>query len=550
MTSILKILVLEDNHEDADMLHRELNKSGLSFISETVQTQAAFEHALQHFTPDIILSDYSLPSFDATTAFGIKQRTAPHIPFIIVSGVIGEENAVELIRNGVTDYALKDKLFTLVPKITRALKDSTERKEKILTAEKLKLQAEALIIANEELVFQNQEKEKRTAELIIANKQLQKAAEALQMQEVIKLSEKSFRQLADLMPQMVWTAAPDGAIDYFNKQWFEYTGLENTGDSLSWASLLHADDAEQWHKTSNDAVKTGNPYHMEFRFTDRKHPGNYRWFLCRCLPVKDNEANITRWIGTCTDINDAKSIQEKLQQTEQLRADFIKMVSHELKTPVTSIKGYVQLLMMIIKEEEPERFPEQVSNSLQRIDYQVSRLTRLITEMLDLSRIETGRLELKNEMLSLTGLVKEAIEDIGLTQPKHNINLHPYFDCNIFGDKSRIEQVVINLITNAIKYSVNSNKIDVCIRQAENNMVAVSIKDYGIGIDKTQHTKIFDRFYRVEGKVEQTFAGFGIGLFIANEIIERHNGFIRVQSQKGEGSVFTFTLPVANKNTD
>ena len=126
----LKILILEDNQDDVDLLHRELKKSGLNFTAEIVQTRAAFEHALQHFNPDLILSDYSLPSFDAVTAFHIKQNKFPHIPFIIISGVIGEENAVELIKNGVTDYTSKDKLFTLSTKINRALKDTEERKKK------------------------------------------------------------------------------------------------------------------------------------------------------------------------------------------------------------------------------------------------------------------------------------------------------------------------------------------------------------------------------------------------------------------------------------
>ena len=179
MTANLKILIVEDNEADADLLKRELKKSGLSFTAELVQTRAAYEQALENFNPNLILSDHSLPSFDAVTAFRIKQNKSPHIPFIIVSGIIGEENAVELIKNGVTDYAPKDKLFTLPQKISRALKDNEERKEKIIIAEKLKVEAAALIIANKELLFQNEEKEKRAADLIILSEALKMQKEEL-----------------------------------------------------------------------------------------------------------------------------------------------------------------------------------------------------------------------------------------------------------------------------------------------------------------------------------------------------------------------------------
>ncbi len=164
MVSNLRILIVEDNQNDADLLLRELKKSGLSFTSQIVQVREEYENALEIFAPDIIISDYSLPAFDAVSAFRIKQINYPNTPFIIVSGIIGEENAVELIKNGVTDYAPKDKLFTLSQKISRALKDSEERNEKKITAEKLKMQAAELIVANEELLRLNQHLEKRVFE--------------------------------------------------------------------------------------------------------------------------------------------------------------------------------------------------------------------------------------------------------------------------------------------------------------------------------------------------------------------------------------------------
>lgn len=144
MSDKIKILILEDNLNDAELIQRELKKSEFSFSSEIVQTQHEFITALDNFKPDIILSDYSLPSFDGVTAFHIKQKKYPDTPFIIVSGTIGEENAVELIKKGVTDYALKNKLFSLAPKITRALKDANDIKAKRIVDEKLKIQNEKL----------------------------------------------------------------------------------------------------------------------------------------------------------------------------------------------------------------------------------------------------------------------------------------------------------------------------------------------------------------------------------------------------------------------
>jgi signal transduction histidine kinase len=179
MNEDLKILLLEDNPSDADLLLRGLRKSGMVFTAEVLQTRKAFEETLQHIVPDLILSDYSLPSFDALSAFNIKQAICPEVPFIIVSGTIGEENAVELIKNGVTDYALKDKLFTLPTKISRALANAREIKVNRETDAKLKFQSGELIIANKQLVIQFKEKEKQASELVLLSGALEHQKEEL-----------------------------------------------------------------------------------------------------------------------------------------------------------------------------------------------------------------------------------------------------------------------------------------------------------------------------------------------------------------------------------
>jgi len=249
-------------------------------------------------------------------------------------------------------------------------------------------------------------------------------------------------------------------------------------------------------------------------------------------------------------------ITENIRQMEELRKlsesdvqknNFIAMASHELKTPITSIKGYVQLLLNAFdksKEKEKQLPPLLVRSSLISVDKQITRLTRLISELLDLTKIETGTLELKKENFSLNQLAIETVEDILYTNTKHQINLYHDFQAYVFADKDRIGQVMINFLTNAIKYSPDNNKIDVSIHKTASGHVAFIVKDYGIGIDKEEQEKIFERFYRAKGKEEQTYPGFGIGLFIAKEFVEKHGGKVWVESEKGKGSVFTFTLPI------
>lgn len=241
----------------------------------------------------------------------------------------------------------------------------------------------------------------------------------------------------------------------------------------------------------------------------------------------------------------------KAIEADKLKSDFIKMASHELKTPITSIKGYVQLLLTALKENEAEEKKLSsllLRSSLTSIEKQLNRLTRLMSELLDLSRIESGRLELSLEEFSINELAIDIVQDVAYTKPQQQINLYHDLTCRVYGDKDRLGQVMINLLTNAIKYSPHGDKIDMTIMRHETNQVAVKVKDLGIGIDEKFHERIFERFFRAEGHEEQTYPGFGIGLFIAKEIIQRHGGSIFVHSEKGKGSVFTFTLPVAKKN--
>ncbi len=358
----------------------------------------------------------------------------------------------------------------------------------------------------------------------------------------IEKSKEQFRQVADNAPVMIWMTDENKLCNFVNKGWLKFTGRKKEQEmGYGWIEGMHPDDYPRCAEVFEDAFNAREKYSLEYRF--KREDDEYRWLSETAAPRYSAEGKFEGYIGACADIHEMKI-------HEQLRDEFIKMASHELKTPVTSIKGHVQLLLSMFKDynESKQQFSSQaIQTSLTTIDRQIVKLNRLMSELLDLSKIDTGKLELNMKNFDLHNLVTETVEDVQQTT-NHHIIIQNNADCKVFGDKDRIGQVMLNLLTNAIKYSPKTNSIEVNIYKSAENSVSVSVTDHGIGIEKKHHEKIFDRFYRVEGKSEQTYPGFGIGLFIASEIIQRHNGTINVESKKGEGSVFTFTLPVSSEN--
>ncbi len=350
----------------------------------------------------------------------------------------------------------------------------------------------------------------------------------------ISESEKKYRFLADAMPQIVWIAQPDGKLTYFNRATLDYSGknYNNFVEEQIWIEIVHPEEQKENIRQWELSVKTKKAFKFEHRF--RNKDNQYRWFLSRAFPDLDEDGNVKRWVGTSTDINDMK-------KQESQKNDFIKMANHELKTPVTTIKGYVQLLKKMRGTSE-DKF---LVNSLNTIENQVDKLTSLIGDLLDISRIESGKLPLNMKEFSLVELVTETIEDIKASEESHQINfeLKHSEDIEVLADKDRMTQVLNNLLTNAIKYSPHSKCVKVEL-YLDGKCAVVSVDDSGIGMEKEELSKIFHRFYRVSGDDEETFPGFGIGLFIVKDIMDRHNGKIWVESEKNKGSKFYFSLPV------
>jgi PAS domain S-box-containing protein len=356
-------------------------------------------------------------------------------------------------------------------------------------------------------------------------------------EEILQQSQQELDELANAVPQLVWMADSDGNVVYYNRRINEFTcEARNEDGNWLWDKLLHPDDLEATNIAWTNALQNKTPYEKEHRLLLAN--GEYRWFLSRGYPQISKDGVVIQWYGTATNIH-----QQKLHETQ--KDDFLKMVSHELKTPVTSVKGYVELLLMML-ENDQSAVRAMVQQPLKRIDYQVDRLGKLIAELLDISRLEDGRLDLNKENFRLDELVKETVQDVLFANSTHKIIITQSFKCTVYADKSRINQALINLINNAVKYSPQQNLVEVNITHAAGNFVAAGIKDYGVGIENSEQEKIFQRFYQAGTPKTQNYTGFGIGLYLTAEIIKRHGGTINVQSKKNEGSLFTFTLPLAN----
>jgi PAS domain S-box-containing protein len=296
--------------------------------------------------------------------------------------------------------------------------------------------------------------------------------------------------------------------------------------------LIHKDDKLKVTKAIENTIKKGEPFQLDFRILAQD--GSVRWVTTSAALLTDSAKKPVRLLGATSDIT-----QQKL--LEQEKSDFLSMAAHELKTPITSMKIFVELMHRQLSNsdlEKPKYFAE-------RIKDQTDRLTELTNDLLDVSRIETGKIKLHKDKFNYSDMVSDTIEGLQATT-KLKLQYIGEKNIKIYADKYRIYQVLVNLITNAIKYSSSSNKVKIKIEMKGNNIITY-VKDTGIGIAKEKHEKIFDRLYQVTDPKEKTFPGLGLGLYISKEIIELHNGKIWLKSVKGKGSTFYFSLPVRKK---
>jgi PAS domain S-box-containing protein len=340
-----------------------------------------------------------------------------------------------------------------------------------------------------------------------------------------KENEQRFTFLLNAMPQQVWTARPDGVLDYVNE-----VVCDDFGQSMdhvlgrSLQEFIHPDDRHRSALKWKAALQNANEFTVEFRL--KFHDGQYVWHLARAVPLVEN-GQIRLWLGTNTNI-------EAQKDNEQKKDEFLSIASHELKTPLTSIKAFNQLMLRTNEVQKLNGF-------VQKSAAHILRLEKLISNLLDVTRINAGKIDYNMEAFSFVEMLKDSIESVQQATASHQIILEKADDAIYTGDRFRLEQVVNNFLSNAIKYSPEADRVIVNCTLHPDNSLIVSVQDFGIGIEEKDLMRLFDRYYRVDNTAMR-FEGLGLGLFISAEILKRHNGSFWIESVPGEGSIFFFRL--------
>jgi two-component system CheB/CheR fusion protein len=352
-------------------------------------------------------------------------------------------------------------------------------------------------------------------------------------EDALHAARERMRFVLDEMPQKVFTAAPDGAFDYVNPQWTEYTGLglEDIG-SLDAKPILCPADFEATRAAWRECIATGAPYRGQHRL--KRVDGEYRWHLTRAVPMRGPSGPILMWVGSSTDIHD-------LKEEGRHKDEFLAMLAHELRNPLAPMRNVVELLQGAAGNEALVR------RLRETLDRQLAQLTRLVSDLLDASRISRGVLDLRLEDVELASIVEQAVEASrpAIDRGRHQLEVTaPEQPVVLRADRARLSQVLGNLLDNAAKYTPGGGRISLTVEPRDGE-VAISIRDSGVGIAAGKLGEIFGMFTQLDRSPERAQGGMGIGLALAKQLVEMHGGSIVAKSEgAGKGSEFLVRLPV------
>jgi PAS domain S-box-containing protein len=494
----VNVLIVDDRAEDLLALSSVLDVRAYRLV----QARSAAE-ALRHILKDdfaVVLMDIVMPGMDGfELATLIKQRERSKLTPIVFMTAEGADvgRVYRAYSVGAIDCMIKPIDIDVVRAKVAVFADLYRKQLK------LKEQAGAL-----------REAERRERAVQIATLELSAA--------------RRYVNLAEAIPHVVWTATPSGRLDYANRHFAEYTGIsvpQARGDG--WLSAVHDDDRERCRRGFHEAVRKGVPYATELRL--RRADGAFRFQVCRAVPERDVDGNVVAWLGTLMDC-------DELRLAIGARDEFMAIASHELRTPLTALKLRLQNL---------HRAPLETPDTKSKLDgalRQTARLERLIDNLLDVSRVATGHLDIEPEDLDLTDCVRDVVERFAVEAERAGVRLECVLPAESKGrwDRLRVEQVLTNLISSAIKY-----RDDAVVRvlvDAGVERLTLTVEG-GSPIPEAKLERIFDRFERAGGP--RSAGGLGVGLYVTRQIVEAHGGSIRACSAPGAPTTFVVELPRA-----
>jgi PAS domain S-box-containing protein len=492
----VNVLVVDDRSADLTALRAVLDLPGYTVMTARAGSEAIrliFEHDFA-----VILLDVNMPDMDGfELAASIKHRERSRltpIVFLTAEGV-DLKRLYRAYSVGAIDYLQKP----VDPDVVRAK-----------VAVFADLYRKELLLRRQAITIQEAERSERALE----RAKLQLAAE------------RRYRNLAESIPEIVWTATPEGHLDYCNRRWREYTGLEfEATRGLGFLKAVHDGDGTEARRRWLDAVRHATPFTAECRL--RRADGVYRFHLCRAEPECDADGRVLAWLGTFTDCHD-------LKRAISARDDFMALASHELRTPLTALKLRLQSMLRAAPSVET------VQTKLDGAMRQTTRLERLIDNLLDVSRITTGFLDIHPESLDLCTTIREVAERFAVEAERAGVSIELGLPTKVEGqwDRTRLEQVLTNLLSNALRYR-ERGPVRVHL---EASGVAVTLDvEGGSPIPEPNLAHLFERFGRPQGM--RSHGGLGVGLFLTRQIVEAHGGSIGVTSPADAPPIFSVTLP-------
>ena len=504
----LRVLHIEDNTNDAELVATLLQGDGLDAQIERVETRNEFNAALRNGSFDVILSDFSLPTFDGKAALALARERCPATPFLFVSGTLGEDAAIESLKNGATDYVVKNKLSRLVPAIQRALREKQEQSQR------------------------------REAE------------------EDLRRSGELFRQIMDNVADLIAVLDNEGRWLYTSPSYRSILSESALQPGVDAFAEVHPEDREAMRGLFRTMLETGIGQRAEFRFLVKN--GSNRFIESQSSLIRDEDGKITNVVTVSRDITQRKQTEERMQQIqgqlEHTNQDLLKKneeiqsfyhtLSHELKTPLTSAREFIAIVM------------DGLAGTLNETQFEYLRIAKescnqlrvCLNDLLDTTRLETGKLRIDLKPASLANLVQQVMTMMSPVAAGKKIRLSKQVQAglpDVLIDENRITQVITNLLNNALKFTPEEGKINIKVSEAPDHpeFVQVAISDTGRGIPADQLDRIFDRLYQIKAGDAAIGKGIGLGLYICRELVDLHGGHIWVQSELNQGSTFTFELP-------